>query len=313
MALRAFRFVVNGHFRLRSSLARYEELSLITAGRLCYSSAASDHPTQTAGQTVVTERKGVVVTVGINRSEVRNAVNQETAQRLTKELSAFDQDDTLSVAVLHGIGGNFCAGYDLKELSQDAASVKLEQDVSQGPGPMGPSRMRLSKPLIAAVSGFAVAGGFELALLADIRVVEESAIMGVFCRRFGVPLIDGGTVRLPALIGLSRALDLILTGRPVGAQEALAYGLANRVVPDGQALQAAVELAEQISSFPQLCLRADRNSAYHSTFDSSSFTEAMQFEMDHGQPIISAESVKGAGRFAAGAGRGGRFFESDQK
>ncbi|XP_022535808.2 probable enoyl-CoA hydratase isoform X1 [Astyanax mexicanus] len=315
MALRAFRSVVNGNsvFRLRSVLARYEELSLITAGRLCYSSAASDHPTQTAGQTVVTERKGVVVTVGINRPEARNSVNRETAFRLIKELSAFDQDDTLSVAVLHGLGGYFCAGLDLKELSTGPDSLKLVQDVTQGPGPMGPSRMTLSKPLIAAVSGYAVAGGLELALLADIRVVEESAIFGIFCRRFGVPLIDGGTVRLPALIGLSRALDLILTGRPVGAQEALAFGLANRVVPDGQALQAAVELAEQISSFPQLCLRADCNSAYHSTFDSSSFTEAMQFEMDRGQPIIAAESVKGAGRFAAGTGRGGKFFEPDQK
>ncbi|KAM4718140.1 bone morphogenetic protein 6 isoform 2-T2 [Anableps anableps] len=187
-----------------------------------------------AGQTVVSERKGSVVTVTINRPEVRNAVNQETARRLLEELQAFDSDADLNVAVLHGKGGNFCAGYDLKMLANQKAPLKLEQDVTKGPGPMGPSRLQLSKPLIAAVSGFAVAGGLELALLADLRVVEESAVMGVFCRRFGVPLIDGGTVRLPRLIGLSRALDLILTGRPVGAQEALAYGLANRVVPDGQ-------------------------------------------------------------------------------
>ncbi|XP_030625794.1 uncharacterized protein LOC115808527 [Chanos chanos] len=260
-----------------------------------------------AGRPVVTERRGTVVTVAINRPEVRNAVNQETARLLLEELRTFNTDHTLNVAILHGIGGNFCAGYDLKELAHHSASLKLEQDVREGPAPMGPSRLTLAKPLIAAVSGYAVAGGLELALLADLRVVEESAVMGVFCRRFGVPLIDGGTVRLPRLIGLSRALDLILTGRPIGAQEALSFGLANRVVPDGQALQVALELAEQISSFPQGCLRADRASAYHATFDSASFTEAMQYETDHGLPIIQAEAVAGATRFDSGAGRGGKF------
>ncbi|XP_056440377.1 enoyl-CoA hydratase EchA19 [Gadus chalcogrammus] len=204
-------------------------------------------------------------------------------------------------------GGNFCAGYDLKELANHTAALKLEQDVTKSPGPMGPSRLQLSKPLIAAVSGYAVAGGLELALLADLRVVEESAIMGVFCRRFGVPLIDGGTVRLPRLIGLSRALDLILTGRPVGAQEALAFGLANRVVPDEQGLQVALELAEQISSFPQLCLRGDRASAIYSSYDAPSFSKAMQYEFDHGVPVVQSEAVAGAARFSSGAGRGGKF------
>ncbi|XP_037613412.1 probable enoyl-CoA hydratase echA8 [Sebastes umbrosus] len=273
-----------------------------------YSSAAGGEDTGTAvGQTVVAERRGSVVTVAINRPEVRNAVNQETARRLLEELEAFDSDPDLNVAVLHGKGGNFCAGYDLKELANHTASLKLEQDVTKGPGPMGPSRLALSKPLIAAVSGYAVAGGLELALLADLRVVEESAVMGVFCRRFGVPLIDGGTVRLPRLIGLSRALDLILTGRPIGAQEALAYGLANRVVPDGQALQAALQLAEQISSFPQQCLRADRSSAVYSCYDAPSFTQAMQYEIDHGIPVIQSEAVSGATRFTTGTGRGGQF------
>ncbi|XP_043960105.1 carnitinyl-CoA dehydratase isoform X1 [Gambusia affinis] len=260
-----------------------------------------------AGQTVVSERRGSVVTVAINRPEVRNAVNQETAGRLLEELQAFDNDPDLNVAVLHGKGGNFCAGYDLKMLANQKAPLKLEQDVTKGPGPMGPSRLQLSKPLIAAVSGFAVAGGLELALLADLRVVEESAVMGVFCRRFGVPLIDGGTVRLPRLIGLSRALDLIVTGRPIGAQEALAYGLANRVVPDGQALQAAVQLAEQISSFPQQCLRTDRSSAVYSCYDAQSFTQAMQYEFDHGVQVIQAEAIPGAIQFSSGAGRGGKF------
>lgn len=261
------------------------------------------------GQTVVSDRRGSVVTVAINRPEARNAVNPETARRLLEELQAFDADPDLNVAVLHGKGGNFCAGYDLKELANHTPLLKLEQDVTKGPGPMGPSRLQLSKPLIAAVSGFAVAGGLELALLADLRVVEESAVMGVFCRRFGVPLIDGGTVRLPRLIGLSRALDLILTGRPVGAQEALAYGLANRVVPDGQALQVALELAEQISSFPQQCLRADRSSAFYSCYDAPDFTQAMQYEVDHGLTVIQAESIDGAKRFSAGVGRGGKFGE----
>lgn len=221
---RFYRFCLNG---------KVHDWKFLGAGKRFCASATSN----TLGQTVVIDKHGPVLTVGINRPEVRNAVNQETSQRLFEEFSAFDQDDTLNVAVLHGIGGNFCAGYDLKELSQDFSSLKLEQDVTKGPAPMGPSRLRLSKPLIAAVSGYAVAGGLELALLADLRVMESSAIFGVFCRRFGVPLIDGGTVRLPQLIGLSRALDLILTGRPVGSQEALAFGLANRVVPDGQCIQ----------------------------------------------------------------------------
>lgn len=269
-----------------------------------YSSAAGGE----GKETVVTERRGRVVTVGINRPEARNAVNHETGMRLLAALEAFDRDPDLSVAVLHGKGGTFCAGYDLKELANHTASLKLEQDVTKGPGPLGPSRMELSKPLIAAVSGFAVAGGLELALLADLRVVEESAVMGVFCRRFGVPLLDGGTVRLPHLIGLSRALDMILTGRPVGAKEALAFGLANRVVPDGQALHVALQLAEAISSFPQQCLRADRLSAINSSYDALSFKQAMQYEMDHGSPVILTESVSGATRFTKGTGRGGKFF-----
>lgn len=277
------------------------------ARHLSCSAEGSGHSEAVSGQVVVSERRGTVVTVAINRPEVRNAVNQETARCLLQELEAFDRDPDLNVAVLYGKGGNFCAGYDLKELANHTDSLKLVQDVTKGPGPMGPSRLQLSKPLIAAVSGYAVAGGLELALLADMRVMEESAVMGVFCRRFGVPLIDGGTVRLPRLIGLSRALDLIMTGRPVGAQEALAYGLANRVVPDGQGLEAALALAEQISSFPQQCLRADRSSAIYSCYDAQSFTQAMQFETDHGFPIVPSESVSGASRFSAGEGRGGKF------
>ncbi|XP_010739923.2 uncharacterized protein zgc:101569 isoform X1 [Larimichthys crocea] len=308
MALRHFRTLTP----ILSAAYQRKTISLsikasLTPVKCCSTTTRGEDAGAAVGQTVVTERRGSVVTVGINRPEVRNAVNQETARRLHEELEAFDTDPDLNVAVLYGRGGNFCAGYDLKELANHTASLKLEQDVTKGPGPMGPSRLELSKPLIAAVSGFAVAGGLELALLADLRVVEESAVMGVFCRRFGVPLIDGGTVRLPRLIGLSRALDLILTGRPIGAQEALAYGLANRVVPDGQALHTALQLAEQISSFPQMCLRADRSSAMYSCYDAPSFTQAMQYEIDHGVPVIQSESVAGATVFATGAGRGGKF------
>ncbi|XP_053169312.1 enoyl-CoA hydratase EchA19-like isoform X2 [Hemicordylus capensis] len=254
---------------------------------------------------VITEICGTIMTIGINRPEARNAVNQETARLLLQAFESFEEDNSLTVAILHGLGGNFCAGYDLKELANNSASIKLEQDVTKGPGFLGPSRMKFSKPVIAAVSGYAVAGGLELSLLADLRVVEESAVFGVFCRRFGVPLIDGGTVRLPKLIGLSRALDLILTGRPVSAQEAYQFGLANRIVPNGQALRHAIELAEQISAFPQQCMRGDRSSAHYSAFDASSFTEAMQFEFDTGVQVLLKESVPGAKKFSLGHGRGG--------
>ncbi|KAM9308686.1 enoyl-CoA hydratase EchA19-like [Gastrophryne carolinensis] len=256
---------------------------------------------------VITERHGTIITIGINRPEARNAVNPETASQLVQAFHEFEKDPSLTAAVLHGIGGNFCAGYDLKEVANNYDSLNIDPDVTTGPGPMGPSRMQFSKPVIAAVSGYAVAGGLELSLLADLRVVEESATFGVFCRRFGVPLIDGGTVRLPQIIGLSRALDLILTGRPVKAQEAYNFGLANRVVPDGQGLKCAIELAKNISSFPQKTLRADRASAYYSTFDAISFTDAMQYEFHNGIKAAIEESVDGARKFSAGAGRKGKL------
>ncbi|XP_043921351.1 probable enoyl-CoA hydratase echA8 [Protopterus annectens] len=272
----------------------------------CFTTSSQQHQ-EVKKNNVLTERHGSIVTVGINRPEARNAVNTETALQLVEAFTSFDEDDSLTAAVFYGVGSNFCAGYDLKELASNPAAIRFVEDVTTGRGPMGPSRMQFSKPVIAAVSGYAVAGGLELSLLADMRVMEKSAFTGVFCRRFGVPLIDGGTVRLPKLIGLSRALDLILTGRPIGAEEAYHFGLANRVVPDGQALQHAMELAKQISAFPQLCMRADRASAYHSAFDSSSFMEALQFEFNGGKQVLKEESVKGARRFAEGIGRGGKF------
>jgi enoyl-CoA hydratase len=247
------------------------------------------------------ERSGPVTTVILDRPEVRNAVDRETAQALADAFRAFDADDEQAVAVLWGAGGTFCAGADLKAVA-DGRGNRVE---ARGDAPMGPSRMLLSKPVIAAVSGHAVAGGLELALWCDLRVVEEDAVLGVFCRRWGVPLIDGGTVRLPRLIGLSRALDLILTGRPVDAREAEAIGLANRVVPAGTARAAAQELAAEIARFPQLCLRADRRSAIAGT--GLELDAALASEFGGGLDVLAREAVDGATRFAAGRGRHGAF------
>src|SRR6202050_4998201 len=204
------------------------------------------------------ERKGPVTTVIIDRRAARNAVNGPTAAGLFEAFEEFDRDDTASVAVLWGDHGTFCAGADLKAFGTPHANAVHRT----GPGPMGPTRMMLSKPVIAAVSGYAVAGGLELALWCDLRVAEEDAVFGVFCRRWGVPLIDGGTIRLPRLIGQSQAMDMILTGRPVGAAEAHAIGLANRLVARGKAREAAEELAREIARLPQTCLRSDRASVY---------------------------------------------------
>ena len=250
-------------------------------------------------------RQGPVTIVSINRSQARNAVDRVTAQQLADAFRAFDADPDAAVAVLHGEHGTFCAGADLKALNDDARRNRLDPE---GDGPMGPSRMLLSKPVVAAIGGHAVAGGLELALWCDLRVVERSAVLGVFCRRFGVPLIDGGTVRLPRLIGLSRALDLILTGRAVGAEEAQAMGLANRVVDDGQALATAVALAEQLAALPQTCLRNDRRSAYEQF--GMGLDEALAHEFALGQQTLaSGEASRGARLFASGAGRSGQRLD----
>ncbi|MFW0786550.1 crotonase/enoyl-CoA hydratase family protein [Gordonia sp. CPCC 206044] len=253
-------------------------------------------------RSAITERtEGPVRVIGIDRRERRNAVDRPTADALADAFRRFDADDTVSVAVLHGEGGTFCAGADLRAIA-DGEPNRIDDD---GDGPMGPSRMRLSKPVIAAVSGHAVAGGLELALWADLRVVDDDAVFGVFCRRWGVPLIDGGTVRLPRLIGESRAMDLILTGRAVDASEALAIGLANRVVPAGTSLSAAIRLATEIAGFPQVCMRNDRMSVREQ--DGLGEAEAMANEFRHGRASLIAESVVGAQRFAGGAGRHGSF------
>jgi len=245
------------------------------------------------------ERKPPITTVIIDRPAVKNAVDRSTAQALADAFRGFDADDECRVGVLTGDHGTFCAGADLKAVSR-GESNRVAPD---GDGPMGPSRMLLSKPVIAAIAGHAVAGGLELALWCDLRVVEEDAVLGVFCRRWGVPLIDGGTVRLPRLIGLSHALDLILTGRAVGAEEARRIGLANRVVPRGQARAAAEELALELARLPQTCLGHDRLSAYQQ--HGLTLEAAIANELAHGMHALQAESLAGALRFAGGAGRHG--------
>jgi len=244
-------------------------------------------------------RNGPVTTVILDRPHARNAVDGPTALALYEAFEEFDRDDSAAVAVLWGDHGTFCAGADLKAIG----TADSNPTHRSGPGPMGPTRMILSKPVIAAVSGYAVAGGLELALWCDLRVVEEDAVFGVFCRRWGVPLIDGGTVRLPRLIGHSRAMDMILTGRAVDAHEALAMGLANRVVPNGQSRAAAEELAAELARSPQGCMRSDRLSALHQWGHSEA--EALDFEFGS-LARVAAESIDGARRFAEGAGRHGQ-------
>ena len=254
------------------------------------------------------ERDGAVATVILERPGTRNAVDPVTAGQLAAAFLEIERDDAIRVSVLWGAGGTFCAGADLKAVAAGWDPSRLQAPsgaADDALGPMGPTRLRLDKPVIAAISGHAVAGGLELALWCDLRVMEDDAVLGVFCRRWGVPLIDGGTVRLPRLIGQGRALDLILTGRPVGAKEALTMGLANRVVPRGAARAVAEALAEEIAAFPQGCLRADRRSACEQW--SLTQAEALQAEFVRGRAVLeSGESAAGAARFVEGAGRGGR-------
>ncbi len=246
------------------------------------------------------ERRGPVTTVLLSRPERRNAVDGATATALADAFREFDADDDARVAVLHGVGGVFCAGADLHAVGT-AEGNRVDAD---GDGPMGPTRMRLAKPVIAAVEGYAVAGGLELALWCDLRVADETAVFGVFCRRWGVPLIDGGTVRLPRVVGLGRAMDMILTGRAVGAEEALQIGLVNRVVAVGAARETAEELSRELAQFPQTCMREDRLSLLESS--GLEETEAMAGELRHGLRSL-ADVASGLDRFRAGAGRHGAF------
>jgi enoyl-CoA hydratase len=253
---------------------------------------------------VLIDRHDAVLAVGIDRNEVRNAVDGPTAAELAEAFRGFEGDDELSVAVLYGTGGAFCAGADLKAMSQDPA--RMNRVDPEGDGPMGPSRMVLKKPVIAAIEGHAVAGGLELALWCDLRVASETATLGFYDRRWGVPLIDGGTVRLPRLIGHSRAMDLLLTGRGVGAKEALEMGLVNRVVDDGAALDNAIDLGNEIARFPQACMRTDRLSAIEQWDLDLEGAIGNEFRLGL-QAIASGETQAGAKNFASGKGRHGKF------
>lgn len=259
-----------------------------------------------------------ITTITISRKHRRNAVDGPTARKLYEAFISFENDPAQKVCVLYGDHGNFCAGFDLHELSTkndspeskgyDGPIVNPDHRVKErNIGPMGPSRLIPKKPVISAVAGYAVAGGLELSLIGDLRVVEEDAVFGVFCRRWGVPLIDGGTVRLRAIVGLGRALEMILTGRAVDAGEAYAMGLANRVVPKGKALEEATTLARSLLEFPQACMNVDRASCYYAAYDASSFEDALRNEFETGVKVVSTESVKGATRFSKGAGRHGSF------
>jgi len=253
-----------------------------------------------------------ITTISINRPHRRNAVNPLTAKKLYEAVLAFEDDSSQKVCILTGCGGTFCAGADLHEISQMESSTPSDPEHLQpvngrNRAPMGPSRLQVKKPIIAAVAGYAVAGGLELSLIADMRVVEEDATFGVFCRRWGVPLIDGGNVRLPAIVGLGRALDMILTGRPVSAAEAHIMGLANRVVAKGKAVEEATTIARQLLTFPQLCMNLDRESCYYSTYNAASFEEAMKAEFEKGVKAVEAESISGAAKFSSGSGRHGNY------
>lgn len=304
---------------LRNQIFKFN--SLTSRCRMCDNTRqySSDGATGSPEDVVIVEKiqmQHLITTIGINRPEKRNCVNHETALKLEEAFKQFEEDDSSSVAVLYGKGGNFCAGYDLGEASGGGGgeanfeflqSDNFKPDNKEGLGPMGPSRRFFKKPVIAAISGYAVAGGLELALMCDARIVEETAVLGVFCRRFGVPLIDGGTVRLPHLIGLSRAMDLILTGRPVKGKEAFDIGLCTMVVACGTVLGQGIQYANQIAKFPQDCMNKDRLSAYNAMYSAKNFEEALKYEMENGLEVFQKESVEGATKFKEGVGRHGSF------
>lgn len=255
---------------------------------------------------VLTEDHGPVRTITLNRPDRRNAIDPAMAETLADAFRTFDADEAVDVAVLCGAGGHFCAGADLQAIASGDVHT-IDPDACRN-GPLGPTRLRLSKPVIAAVSGYAVAGGLELACWCDLRIVEEDAVFGVFCRRFGIPLVDGGTQRLPQIVGLGRALDLILTGRPVEAEEAYAMGLATRVVPSGTAREEAESLAEELAAFPQACLRSDREAVYRGL--DRDLDQGLALEARLGRQVLeSGETEAGAERFADGEGRHGSFEE----
>jgi len=282
--------------------------NLHSARRLYSSVATNEKPL------ILTEKAGKTFLIGINRPDKRNCINHEMAKSLVAAFETFEKDDGALTAVLYGVGGNFCAGYDLQQAATTGEKI-IDLVLSQ-PNEfrlLGPTVMRFKKPVIAVVEGYAVAGGFELSLMCDIRIADETAKFGVFCRRFGVPLIDGGTVRLPKLIGLSRAMDMILTGREVDAKTAFEFGLANQLVGTGTAFERAVAYAKSLEKFPQICLNADRRSANYATYDAKDYNDAIRYEWKKGYPVVAQESIAGATRFTQGVGKHGSFDLNPKK
>ncbi|KAH8810969.1 ClpP/crotonase-like domain-containing protein [Xylogone sp. PMI_703] len=275
--------------------------------------SGSDSPLSSTESVIVRKSSDGILFIGINRPEVKNAIDTHTARHLAIAFEKFEQDSTAKVCIFHGSSENFCTGFDLREVAQSIQGgpssysefheALLKNVDGRNHGPIGPSRMSFSKPVICAIAGYAVAGGLELSLLGDLRIVEEDSVFGVFSRQVGVPLIDGGTVRLQAIVGLGRALDILLTGRPVKAYEALAMGLANRVVPRGKALEEAEKTARQLLRFPQACMNADRASCYHAMYEAASFDDALRFEFEGGKRVIKTEGTDGALKFVPTRGR----------
>ncbi|XP_049277700.1 short-chain-enoyl-CoA hydratase-like [Anopheles funestus] len=296
--------VLNSH-RCGQILSR-NALKLLSRGCTTKVNDPAKEPmAQSSEEAIVVEKENNITLIGINRPKVRNAIDSMTGIKLSAAIADFENDPKADVGVLHGIGGSFCSGYDLSELSQNPQQT---QSIVHNPeGVMGPTRRMIRKPLVCAITGYCVAGGLELALMCDLRVMEENSVLGFYNRRFGVPLVDGGTVRLPALIGLSRALDLILTGRTVTAKEALEIGLVNRVVAVGAGLGQAYNLAMSIAKYPQLCIRHDRDAAYYGTFSAQSLEEALEREASSTTSELLQEAKEGADKFRQGIGRGGSF------
>ncbi|KAH7124856.1 carnitinyl-CoA dehydratase [Dactylonectria estremocensis] len=274
-------------------------------------------PSKETEQVLVQTTPEGITTIALNRPHRRNAVDGPTARKLWLAFLSFENDSTQKVCVFHGNGGTFCAGFDLQEFAkladrgaQYSGPNIADRVAGRNLGPCGPTRLMIQKPVICAVSGYAVAGGLELSLLGDIRVAEEDSVFGLFSRRFGVPMIDAGSIRLPSIVGLGRALDIVLTGRPVPAQEALSMGLANRIVPKGKAFEEAMSIARDLVKYPQGCLNADRYSCYYAAWESKSFGDALSQEFNRGVKVIESESIEGASRFSAGEGRHGAFNRS---
>uniref|UniRef100_A0A182QHY8 Enoyl-CoA hydratase n=1 Tax=Anopheles farauti TaxID=69004 RepID=A0A182QHY8_9DIPT len=294
---------------LRKSTLRLISRECSSAGK----DSVKEQMATSPADSIVVERENNITLIGINRPKVRNAIDSMTGKMLASAIAEFEKDPKADVGVLHGIGGSFCSGYDLSELADSTDPQQVQTIVQNPEGVMGPTRRMIRKPIVCAISGYCVAGGLELALMCDLRVMEENAVLGFFNRRFGVPLIDGGTVRLPALIGLSRALDLILTGRTVSAKEALEIGLVNRVVAVGSGLGQAYNLAMSIAKYPQRCIRHDRDAAYYGTFSAQSYEDALEREASNVTIELLQEAKQGADKFRQGIGRGGSFSGVKEK